>query len=587
MVRKFRLSAPKNHERKRKKASTGRPKKKIIGRKKCQEECSLDSLHESLTFAAETQWIDHSSISDGNISIYKILNQGDNSQESLIVTHSLVVKADLSWTLTVHGKLVNPSNCSHLSSIPAKLSAESLANLIAVVDRCSICPGHPDENFLKMLEDKKGKLMSKNQGEISTIDNHSPVQMNGRTFSKTVRHSKCQMLVSEGKCSTCVKYRNSLRRIYHRWSKKKLSPRRREGTNSHTNFRHLNTPEKRRRYRNLRRRLLSTEKEVEKLKQVIEASNEKHGVKVGESVHADLSNIMEEMSGEILEKYPVGSFRRVFWEQQLEAVRKKDRRQIRWHPAIIKWCLHLKFISSGAYHALRSSLLVLPSERTLRDYTHVLKRGVGFLPDVTAQLVSEADIHEDKDRYVVLMWDEMKIKEDLVFDKHTCELIGFANAGEINNHLDSFKRQCNNPTQNGHPNVATHMLMFVARGIFTSLEFPYAQFPTRDASADTLFPIVWDAVAQLERAGLKVVAFACDGASANRKFYRMHGGEGVYKTPNPYSDEERDIYFFADIPHLMKTTRNCWSNSFAHRYTRCLWVSYSSSSQFYMYMQCG
>ena len=60
------------------------------------------------------------------------------------------------------------------------------------------------------------------------------------------------------------------------------------------------------------------------------------------------------------------------------------------------------------------------------------------------------------------------------------------------------------------------MLMFMVRGIFTDLEFPYAHFPTRDASADTLFPIVWDAVAQLEQAGLKVVAFACDGASADR-----------------------------------------------------------------------
>lgn len=41
---------------------------------------------------------------------------------------------------------------------------------------------------------------------------------------------------------------------------------------------------------------------------------------------------------------------------------------------------------------------------------------MGFLPDVTAQLVKEADIHEDKDRYVVLMWDEMKVKEDLIFE---------------------------------------------------------------------------------------------------------------------------------------------------------------------------
>ena len=147
-----------------------------------------------------------------------------------------------------------------------------------------------------MLEDKKGKLLSKYQGEISSIDNHSPVQLNGQIFSKTVRHSKCQVLVSEGKCSTCVKYHNSLRRIYHRWLKKKHSPRRREGTSSHTNFRHLNTPEKGRRYRNLRRRLLSTEKQVERLKRCIEALNEKHGIMVGESVHDDLSSIMEEMS---------------------------------------------------------------------------------------------------------------------------------------------------------------------------------------------------------------------------------------------------------------------------------------------------
>ena len=95
------------------------------------------------------------------------------------------------------------------------------------------------------------------------------------------------------------------------------------------------------------------------------------------------------------------------------------------------------------------------------------------------------------------MWDEMKIK-DLVFDKHTCELIGLANPGEINNHLDNFERQCNNSTQNERQNFAYHMLMFMVGGFFTCLEFPYGQFATRHASADTLFPIVWDAVTQLE-----------------------------------------------------------------------------------------
>nr|XP_006814509.1 PREDICTED: uncharacterized protein LOC102808490 [Saccoglossus kowalevskii] len=68
-----------------------------------------------------------------------------------------------------------------------------------------------------------------------------------------------------------------------------------------------------------------------------------------------------------------------------------------------------------------------------------------------------------------------------------------------------------------------------------------------------------------------------DGASWNRKFYRMHRVKGaprdmvVFKTRNLWSDDERFIYFVSDVPHLIKTTRNCWANSEAHRKSRSLW----------------
>ena len=39
--------------------------------------------------------------------------------------------------------------------------------------------------------------------------------------------------------------------------------------------------------------------------------------------------------------------------------------------------------------------------------------------------MSEANVKKQKDKYFILLFDEMKVKEDLVFDKHTCELIGF------------------------------------------------------------------------------------------------------------------------------------------------------------------
>ena len=150
----------------------------------------------------------------------------------------------------------------------------------------------------------------------------------------------------------------------------------------------------------------------------------------------------------------------------------------------------------------------------------------------------------------------MKIKGDLCFDKHTCELIEFTNIGEINNSLDQYEQNCKNPSSSTR-SVANHMLVFLVRGIFTSLEFAYAQFPTTGITAAALFPLVWDAVYHLESSGFRFVAFACDGATPNRKFFKMHGSPRklTYKTPNIFS------------------TRNNWSNSFGHLWCRALWVS--------------
>lgn len=308
----------------------------------------------------------------------------------------------------------------------------------------------------------------------------------------------------------------------YRWvAKKKMSPKRRTSSTSRINFRLLNTPEKQQRYRNLQACSVAAER---KLKEAMKKLTHKHGMNLDPQLHDDLTSVMNKLTGEIQQKDPEDSFRRLFWEQQLQALKAKDCRQVRWHPALIKLCLHLKFKSSSSYDALRSTgVLTLPSERTLRDYTHWMKSEVGFQSVVNEQLIMEADVKEEKDKYVVLVFDEMKIREDLVFDKHLCELVGFVNLGEINNILTEFERQCKGETDVVNEDaIAKHMLTFMARGIFTKLEFPYAQFPTRGVTADKLFPIVWEAVRNLEECGLKIT---CDGvwvSKVNRGglFYR-------------------------------------------------------------------
>ena len=67
-------------------------------------------------------------------------------------------------------------------------------------------------------------------------------------------------------------------------------------------------------------------------------------------------------------------------------------------------------------------------------------------------------------------------------------------------------------------------------------------------------------------AGFHVICVVCDGASCNRKFFCMHGDYGlkngvVYKAKNRFSTGKHDVYFMSDVPHLLKTIRNCWSHS--------------------------
>lgn len=187
-----------------------------------------------------------------------------------------------------------------------------------------------------------------------------------------------------------------------------------------------------------------------------------------------------------------GSFARLFWEEQLKAASVKDPRLMRWHPVIIKWCLNLKLLSSSSYHALRTTgFIKLPSERTLQDYIHYNPNNVGFQDGAHQQIVEELAVS--------LIIDEMKIKEGLVYNKYTGEIIGFSHLGDINDYLQRLEQ-----SDNQHPPVATHVLGLMIRGMLFKMEFPYAHFSTTGITAETLFPIIWDAVRNLKSINVKV-----------------------------------------------------------------------------------
>ena len=93
-------------------------------------------------------------------------------------------------------------------------------------------------------------------------------------------------------------------------------------------------------------------------------------------------------------------------------------------------------------------------------------------------------------------------------------------------------------------------------------------------SGEMIFPLVWEVIEALEMYCIPVTSLTSDGAKPNLRFYRMcQKSRRVvpYKTSNPFREDET-LYFFCDVPHLLKTSRNCFRNSYSHSKTRTMQV---------------
>lgn len=104
----------------------------------------------------------------------------------------------------------------------------------------------------------------------------------------------------------------------------------------------------------------------------------------------------------------------------------------------------------------------------------------------------------------------MYVREELVYNKHSGKLVGFVNIGDINNHLSPFEKQLQSndddeeATTPSDPPLANSIMVFMVRGVFTPLKFPYAMFPCCGLLGEQLFSLFWNCVFRLERIGFKV-----------------------------------------------------------------------------------
>ena len=242
----------------------------------------------------------------------------------------------------------------------------------------------------------------------------------------------------------------------------------------------------------------------------------------------------------------------------------------RYHPQIIRFALSLHGKSPAAYRELRDSgALILPSERVLRDYKNYFKPKAGLNIENIDNLQKKASSLSGIQRYVVVVMDEMKIQSNLVFDKHSGDLIGFVDLGDP---------MTNSASLGDEDVIVTHALAFLVSGMCSDLKHVIAYYFIENVTSYQLMSLFWKVIGVLELSvNLWVCAAVNDRASPNRKFFDLHAKyvsnlhlDVVHKVQNIFATS-LFIYFFADACHLIKTARNCLYNSGSGSHSRYMW----------------
>ena len=112
-----------------------------------------------------------------------------------------------------------------------------------------------------------------------------------------------------------------------------------------------------------------------------------------------------------------------------------------------------------------------------------------------------------------MSFDERKIQQKLVFDKHSGELIGYVDLRDPEKKFSIFDNKYD---------LAAHVMVYYVLGLVSDLKFELAYFATRSIYSFQIISTFWEAISILEyTCNLPVIAAVSGGASQNRTFYRM------------------------------------------------------------------
>ena len=163
----------------------------------------------------------------------------------------------------------------------------------------------------------------------------------------------------------------------------------------------------------------------------------------------------------------------------------------------------------------------------------------GFSGSVIDALTLKVQAMDPIDCNVALVFDEMSIKQGLVYNEGTDSVEGFEDFGDVG--------------QSRY--IANHAIAFMVRGLASKWKQPVGYFlSSGPIKATILRSLTKHCIDKIDKTGLNVVALVCDQGSNNRSFIQHLEKVTIEK---PYiMHGNKQVFVFYDPPHLLKNVRN-------------------------------
>ena len=202
-----------------------------------------------------------------------------------------------------------------------------------------------------------------------------------------------------------------------------------------------------------------------------------------------------------------------------------------------------------------NNILPLPSKTTITKYLKSSNTGCGFDENFFSLFKEQILTYPELARNGTLSFDEMQVRSAVDVNVQSMTFDGLLDFNCKNSTSDTL-------SDNNLDKKADKALVFMYSSLAHKFQQPVGMFASMgNTTSKELALLITTGIMAVEKAGAKVHALVCDGASVNRGIWSEFGIKGRVDEPvcssftNPF-DESRQIYIISDVPHLLKCIRN-------------------------------